>query len=188
MIGSSPALTTALELDRAAVLQGQLWRLFTGHFTHFGSDHLKWDLIGLLVLGSLAESSQRRQMVVTLLGAAAVIGSAVVLFQPQFSHYRGLSGLDSALFGLVVARMIATGWREKHHLSWMIGGLALAGFGAKCVYELTTHSTYFATGMGYSPVPLAHALGALAGCGVVWAAATSAPTIAAASRKAPAKT
>lgn len=161
-----PELGTAWEFQRVAIsLQGELWRLFTAHLTHFDFDHLCWDVAALLVLGNLAERDGRRATALALLGAALVIGLGVWLFQPHFSTYRGLSGLDSALYGLVCARLVAAGARARHGFSIVIGGLALAGFALKCGAELTLGETIFTAGAaaGYAPVPLAHVIGLCVG-------------------------
>jgi rhomboid family GlyGly-CTERM serine protease len=163
----TPALGDGLQFDRAAIAHGQMWRFFTAHLTHFGEDHLRWDLFAFVVLGSIAERISRRGFLTTLGVSAAVITLGVWIAQPQFTTYRGLSGIDSALFGFVVAGVLATGWRERHRFSIAVGGLALAGFAAKCAYELLTGGTVFVeTGDTFAAVPLAHLLGAAAGAGV----------------------
>ena len=157
-----PSIGSAWEFQRLAVTRdGELWRLVTAHLTHFDFDHLCWDVAALLVLGSLAERDDRRATALTLLSAAVVIGLGVWLFQPHFTTYRGLSGLDSALYGLVCARLVAAGARARHSFSVVIGGLALIGFALKCGAELTLGETIFTAGAaaGYAPVPLAHVLG-----------------------------
>ncbi len=157
-----PSLASTWEFQREALTRDvELWRLMTAHLTHFDFDHLCWDVAALLVLGSLAERDGRRATALTLLSAALVIGFGVWLFQTNFDTYRGLSGLDSALYGLVCARLVADGARARHGFSISIGALALLGFALKCVVELTLGETVFADGAnaGYAPVPLAHALG-----------------------------
>jgi membrane associated rhomboid family serine protease len=47
----SPAATAVLEYDRAAVAAGEIWRLLTGHLTHWSFDHLFWDVLGLAIPG-----------------------------------------------------------------------------------------------------------------------------------------
>lgn len=72
---------------------------------------------------------------------------------------RGLSGLDCALVGLLAASLL----RHGQPLAAGGGVLVLIGFAAKCVFELVTAQTVFATGDGYAPVPLAHLMGLAAG-------------------------
>lgn len=157
-----PSIGSAWEFQRMALAHdGEFWRLMTAHLTHFDFDHLCWDVAALLVLGSMAERDGRRTSALTLLSAALVIGLGVWLFQPRFDTYRGLSGLDSAFYGLVCARLVTAGARARHGFSIAIGGLALTGFALKCGVELTLGETLFTAcaAAGYAPVPLAHMLG-----------------------------
>jgi rhomboid family GlyGly-CTERM serine protease len=173
LVQTSPALGAALEFSRTAVnTHGEVWRFLTAHLTHFGTDHLRWDVAALLILGVMAEHENRRGFAVTLLGSALAIGLGVWMGQPNFETYRGLSGVDSALYGLVCARLVRDGRRARHGFSIAVGVLALAGFALKCGAELTSGATVFANGgdaAGYSPVPLAHLIGLAAGiAGATW--------------------
>ena len=159
-----PALGNVLQFDRASVAHGQVWRFFTAHLTHFGEDHLRWDLLAFVMLGAIAERISRSAFFLTVSVSAAAITVAVWLAQPQFSTYRGLSGIDSAVFGFVIADLLAVGLRERHGFSIAVGGLALAGFAAKCTYELATGETVFVeAGGAFASVPLAHLLGMAVG-------------------------
>jgi len=187
LVQTHAAWGQALEFHRPSVnTQGEVWRLFTAHLTHFSQDHLIWDVAALLILGLLAECENRRGFALTLAGSSLAIGLGVWALQPQFETYRGLSGLDSALYGLVCARLLLEGWRARHGFSVALGVLALAGFALKCGAELTSGSTIFANGLdetasaslpprafqsapapaSYAPVPLAHLLGLLSGIAV----------------------
>lgn len=175
LVQASPDWGAALEFHRAAVnADGELWRLLSAHLAHFGGDHLRWDVAALLILGAMAEPENRRVFALTLVGAALAIGLGVWAGQPQFETYRGLSGVDSALYGLVCARLIADGWRVRHGFSIALGALAIAGFALKCGAELASGATVFAAGGGdgtstitaapvYAPVPLAHLIGLAVG-------------------------
>jgi hypothetical protein len=50
-----PGATAGLEYDRAAIAGGQLWRLLTGHWTHWAVDHLLWDVVAFAALGLACE-------------------------------------------------------------------------------------------------------------------------------------
>ncbi len=166
IVHANPALTEALEFTRAEFEAGQFWRILTGHLTHFGRDHLLWDLAALLLLGALGEARDRRLFIRVLAVAAVAIGLAVWLWQTRFASYRGLSGLDSALFGLVCARQVLDGIRARHAFSTWVGGLALLGFVLKCAFELLAAETVFAHSthdLPYEPVPLAHLVGLVIG-------------------------
>ena len=163
-----PALTLGWQFDRAAIAHGQVWRFFTAHLTHFGDDHLRWDLLAFVLLGAVAERISRPAFAMTLASSALLITTGVWIAR-QFTVYRGLSGIDSAVFGFVIARLLAEGWRDRHAFSITVGVLALAGFAAKCSFELATGGTVFVdTGGTFAPVPLAHLLGLITGAVVAW--------------------
>ena len=163
-IHASPALTTALQFDRTTIMQGEFWRVLTGHFAHFGADHLRWDVLAFLAFGSLAEFRSRRGFLLCLFVASVVISAGVGFLQPQFSVYRGLSGLDSALFTFVTADLLRDGLRERDWPNTAVGALALTGFMGKSVFELVTGQTLFVSAnANFEAVPLAHMLGALVG-------------------------
>jgi len=167
VIHDSPALTAALEFERTAISRGELWRVFTGHFTHFGADHLCWDVLTFLAFGSLAEFRSRRVFLRCLFAASILISAGVGFLQPQFLVYRGLSGLDSALFTFVTADLLRDGLRDRDWLNAAIGSLTLAGFVGKSAFELITGETLFVTtSTDFQPVPLAHVLGAVVGVAI----------------------
>jgi rhomboid family GlyGly-CTERM serine protease len=157
-------LTAVLQFDRDAFARAEIWRLVTGHFTHFGADHLRWDAIAFVAFGSLVEFRSRLAWIYCVAISAVVISFGVSWLQPQFSLYRGLSGIDSALFAFVVTDLIREGRRTRDKLMIAFGSLALTGFLAKCVYELISGQTLFVEPSdAFQPVPLAHLLGAVIG-------------------------
>ncbi len=163
-IHAVPGLTDTLQFDREALSRGEIWRFVTGHFTHFSADHLCWDVIAFIAFGSLVEFRLRRAWIYCVAISAVVISFGVSWLQPQFSLYRGLSGLDSALFAFVVTDLVREGRRTHDKLMFALGSFALTGFLVKCVYELATGRTLFvAASDTFQPVPLAHLLGAVIG-------------------------
>jgi GlpG protein len=80
------------------VLAGQVWRLITPIFLHFGALHLLFDMYALYILGSVIELRRG-----TLVLAALVLVSAVVSNLGQYietsPRFGGMSGVDYALFG-----------------------------------------------------------------------------------------
>jgi rhomboid family GlyGly-CTERM serine protease len=157
------AATTGLQFDREAIAAGQWWRLITAHVTHFDANHLAWDVGALLALGMSCERASRSRVALALGLGSFAISAAVWFFQPQFTTYRGLSGLDSALFGLFATTLI----QQRCRGPMIVGLVALVGFSVKCLFEVTTGTTAFASGSGYSPVPLAHLVGLI--CGIAGA-------------------
>jgi hypothetical protein len=107
-----------------------------------------------------------RRYALTVLLASVLIPLEVRLFEPQFVTYRGLSGLDSALFGLMVASLWRAGSKSPAQLAprllALTGTLGLVG---KAGFELVTGTTLFAPAEPglYLPVPSAHLTGFAAG-------------------------
>ena len=111
--GAMPTLADGLEFSREAFARGEIWRLFTAHFVHFGGAHLRWDVLALLLLGSMAEWKSRRDWVAAVVVSAPAIVLAVWWALPQFAVYRGLSGIDCAAYGVVAGHLLREGWRGR---------------------------------------------------------------------------
>jgi rhomboid family GlyGly-CTERM serine protease len=154
-----PGAPEALQFERAAMADGAAWRWLTGHLTHFDANHLAWDVCVLMGLGWTCEREARTRCALALALSAPAISGAVWLFQPQFLVYRGLSGIDSAFFGLLAGLLLRRPQREAK----IAAVAALLGIAAKSIFEVATSSTLFAEGAGYAPVPLAHLVGLGAG-------------------------
>ena len=163
-----PGLAERLEFTRPSIVDGELWRLLTGHLTHLSLEHLAWDLGVFIVLGALTERANRARFLACLGAAAATISVAVWWFAPGLAVYRGLSGLDSALFALLVVTVLHEKLAERRW--WSVGAVAAisAAFAAKLVLEATTSTAVFVSTPGLAPVPLAHAIGALVGGVLGW--------------------
>jgi rhomboid family GlyGly-CTERM serine protease len=159
------AVGERLQYDRQAIAGGQLWRLVTCHLVHFGLEHLAWDAAVFVLLAVLCWRLGKRRSLVSLATATLAIPAALWILQPGLSTYRGLSGLDSALFvtaALGMGQRLCGEGRDR----WGAAAYAsVVALGAKIAYEVATGTTLFvdAAGLGFVPVPLAHATGALAG-------------------------
>ena len=162
---ATPLAGEAWEYDRQAILDGEWGRLLTGHLTHWNFDHLFWDAATFLMLGVACMWRSVGRTVATLLGAAAAISASLVLFQPEMATYRGLSGLDSALFTLLAAMI----WRESRRDGRsQLGAVAItagAAFLAKAAYESATGTTLFvdSSAAGFIPLASAHLIGGAVG-------------------------
>jgi rhomboid family GlyGly-CTERM serine protease len=159
-----------------------LWRFVASHWVHWSVEHLVWSAGAFLVLGIVCERRSRRRFLVTTLVAAVAIPVALRLLQPDLLYYGGLSGIDSALFGLICAQDIRTHGRnqcmQKRGQSRLRSCLAslgtvpvfalpialLIGFLAKIGYEFFTGAALFVSHSDMMiPVPLAHLVGIAVG-------------------------
>jgi rhomboid family GlyGly-CTERM serine protease len=95
-----------LRYERAAVLQGEYWRLLTGHFVHGSGQHLLLNAVGLGLIAALfpREYSVRAWLLI-LASSIVTIDLGFVLLEPQLQWYVGLSGV---LHGALAAG--ALGW------------------------------------------------------------------------------
>lgn len=167
-LGLSSAAAAALQLDRVAFGGGAWWQLLTGHFTHWTGDHLAWDVLAFLALGGFVELHSRRAFAAVALGSALVISVGVLWLAPALATYRGLSGIDSALFTTAAAILLRRARAARSVVGTVLPLAALLGFAGKIAFELTTGRALFvASSAAFVPVPLAHLLGALVGLAAI---------------------
>ncbi|MCG3180205.1 MAG: hypothetical protein BIFFINMI_02562 [Phycisphaerae bacterium] len=166
--GLTERMATWLQFDRAALTDGQLWRLVTCHFVHWSAVHFWLDLLPWVALGLIFERQVGRRvwLAATCVGAAA-IGLGVWLGQPRMSLYRGWSGLDNTavVLGWLVVWRSAGDWRAGRARRFALLGLAgvyFAKLSAEAFSGAATFSLPMAAGMG-AATPIAHWLGAAAG-------------------------
>jgi rhomboid family GlyGly-CTERM serine protease len=158
----TPTLGHWLEYNRVAIEAGQFWRIATCHLTHFSVDHLFWDMLMFAALGMICEKMSRTHTRRCLIVSATVIPVAVWLLLPNMVIYRGLSGVDSALFGLLIGLILKD---KTHSRATVLMALMLAAtFGAKICYEMLAGATLFVQSSDvFTPVPLAHLVGGVVG-------------------------
>ncbi len=163
-----PDASPLLEFDRVAVGAGDWWRVLTGHLTHFGLEHLVWDAGVFAVLGVLCERRHRRATLACLGAAAVLIPAATWLLVPEIRTYRGLSGLDTALFALLGVMMCAESFRQGRHGRTTVTVLLLLGMVLKIGWEFYTDGGIFVRppSDSFVPVPLVHLVGAVVGLAV----------------------
>ena len=82
---------------------------------------------------------------------------------PEMESYRGLSGLDTALFGLVVADLLGRRLVERDWNSAILFLLLLFGLVTKMATEIGLGTNLFVSDTSFVPVPLAHLIGAATG-------------------------
>lgn len=162
---ASPELTASWELNRTAVADGQWWRLITGHLTHWNLDHLFWDAATFLALGFVCMRRNSMRTIACLTANSLAISVAVLTLHGDLSTYRGLSGLDTALFTLAAVMMWRDARQDSDRALAAVAKWALGGLLAKTAYELATGATLFVDSQtaGFVPLASAHAVGAVVG-------------------------
>jgi GlpG protein len=135
-----------------AVLQGEVWRLVTPIFVHFGVWHLLFNLLWLFQLGSMIE---RRLGAGTL--AALVLGSAAVsnLAQALVSgpNFGGMSGVVYALAGYIWMRgkhdPNADVYLDPQSIQWLVIWLVICFTGLLGPVANTAHLVGLLTGAAW---------------------------------------
>jgi rhomboid family GlyGly-CTERM serine protease len=151
---------SSLAWERAAVLHGELWRLWTGHLVHYSLSHAAADALVLVAMGLLAEPLVGSPRFAMLLGAGAfVLSLGLLALAPGLHEFRGASGLATltAVLGGVLA------WRRYPASRPMLACAALA-LASKTLWEACAHTAAFTElPPGVTLAWQAHVLGALLG-------------------------
>lgn len=156
-----PGLTQIFEFNRIAIAQGGEWmRFLTAHMTHWSWEHLVWDLLVFLIFGALCESRAPRRFLLCLGASALAISTGVALAHPEWNSYRGLSGIDSALFGLAAVLFLRDRIQDRDWLATAAIAILLVGFFTKIGYETATSAPVFVKDNAlFTPDPLSHLIG-----------------------------
>ena len=97
-----------LRYDRVWILQGEAWRLVTGHVAHLSWSHLSLNAAGLLLVWYLVGTSyDLRSWLLIIIVSLTTIDAAFWTLNPNLHWYVGMSGL---LHGLLAAGIVAR-WR-----------------------------------------------------------------------------
>lgn len=158
-----PTLTQFLQLDFNSVADGQWWRIWTGHLTHYDGNHLFWDLLMFVMLAGACEHRHPRYFAPAIAVMIAVISASIAGLCDQVSIYRGLSGIDTGLFVWFVADQCRDCWRVRDRVSatlWLSLTMGLIG---KLLYEITTGEILFVEATGFTPLVESHLAGATIG-------------------------
>ena len=165
VIYALPGAATTLQYDRTAIAAGELWRILSGHWTHHSASHLFWNVLAFLLLAALCERLNRFSFYACLTSSAILIPVALWVTAPQLLTYRGLSGIDSALFALLLATLLKEEIPRRRLLPLASLCMLSLIFITKICYEAATAQTIFVDSQGsqFVPVPLAHIMGAIIG-------------------------
>lgn len=153
--------------DRAAILSGEWWRLWTGHWVHFSASHAACNL-GPLVLATVWLESVRPGWTVRLVGVSAPsLGLGLLALAPEMHAYGGLSGLLAGVVILLALVQITSIQRGRY---WWFCALGLIA--GKIVWESAASATLFSRLEPelYRPSAAAHVLGGLIALGCFLAA------------------
>jgi len=92
-------ITQSLVYQRTLISQGQLWRLFTGHFLHTNGFHLLLNLAALILLWALHGRFYSIKNYSALFFCCAISTSVGIYFyNTELIQYVGLSGVLHGIF------------------------------------------------------------------------------------------
>lgn len=146
-----------LRFQRSAILDGEFWRLLTGHMVHLGWSHLLMNLMGGALIWALVGGSLITNAWLLLLFCCGLFDSlGLLLLNPEVHWYVGFSGV---LHGLFIAGSLAgvlVGRRDNL--------LLLIAVIAKLVWEQVAGPLPGSEAAAGGPVVVdAHLYGAIAG-------------------------
>ena len=101
----------ALRFDRSGILDGDAWRLLSGHVVHLGASHWALNVVGLgLVWYLVGEAFDVRRWLIICLLAITAIDAGLWWLNPGLQWYVGLSGL---LHGMLAAGIAGVWGRRR---------------------------------------------------------------------------
>jgi rhomboid family GlyGly-CTERM serine protease len=154
LAAGGPQLTVLLRYERTGIVQGEWWRLVSGHWVHLGPRHLLPDAAGLVLLWILyARALRPASWLLVLACATAAIDAGLWWGQPSVQWYVGISGL---LHGAWAAGAAAAALRAER-----AGWAMLAALAAKLAVEHYAGASLFTS--GFPVVSVAHVYGGLGG-------------------------
>lgn len=153
-------LTEVLRYDRAAIEQGEYWRILSGHFVHAGLAHTLLNMAGLVLIALLfPEPLSLRIWAWRVLSISFGISALMYWRLTDLGWYVGLSGTLHGLF------VLGFWWlfREGDGLAPILLAVLLAKLGWEHVYGPITSNEEL---VGVPVLVEAHSYGAL--CAVLY--------------------
>ncbi|PCJ48890.1 MAG: rhombosortase [Gammaproteobacteria bacterium] len=90
----------ALMYNRTAIVDGEYWRVITGHLVHSNGWHLLLNLASLFMIGLLfSQHLSIRFWLISFLSSAMIISGCYYWIAPEYHYYVGLSAV---LYGVII--------------------------------------------------------------------------------------
>ncbi|MCC6416324.1 MAG: rhombosortase [Opitutaceae bacterium] len=107
-----PAWRGGLIYDRAAIARGEWWRLWTGHWVHFGWPHFLADTGLFLIMGWTLRRAHRRFALTALVAMPLFVSLTLWFLDPEMERYAGLSALNLGLLLYLALQGWQRDWRD----------------------------------------------------------------------------
>lgn len=152
------AASLQLRYERALILDGEWWRLITGHLVHLGWSHLLLNLAGLALIWGLFQ----RQLGTLAwwwvwLASTLAVSAGLFFFDTDLGWYVGLSGV---LHGLIVAGLLMSLRQDHWWGDWVLLAIVIAKLISEQLYGSLPGTTEMAGG---DVIVDAHLYGAVGG-------------------------
>ncbi len=154
--------------DRDQILDGDIWRLVTGHLVHLSAEHFGYNLVLFALTGCWLEYRLGVQYAWLLAVTSVVAGLYSLAFLSDMTQYGGLSGLASA--NIVYLCLYESRRSSAARLLWLA---ILLLFAAKVGYEIWIGNAMFADSTRFEVVPSIHVIGAVVAVGLFYASTRS---------------
>ena len=112
-----------LRFDRSTIMEGEIWRLVTGHLAHLGRSHALMNVLGLWLCWLLfGKHLKPTSSLILMLTSGVGISLGLLMFNPTLRWYVGLSGVLHAIFVYGCLMEIRAGRRDAIVLLLLIIG------------------------------------------------------------------
>jgi rhomboid family GlyGly-CTERM serine protease len=142
--------------DRDQILNGEVWRLITGHLVHLSPEHFGNNLVLFALTGCWLEYRIGLPYAWMPALTSVVAGVYFLFFLPDMAHYGGLSGLASV--NVVYLCLLESARNTTARPLWLS---MLLLFAAKVGYEILNGKALFVDGTRFEVVPSVHIIGAV---------------------------
>jgi len=154
-----PGVAEYLIYNRPAILSGEIWRLITGHWVHYSSSHLAYNLVALATVSAIIELQESHRLFLLYTVSALMIGISLLVFRPDLYYFAGASGVATAAVAYCALSGLSTSglWRGVclTVLVLLVGKISLE--------LLWPGSSLVGVSGDFVIVPLSHAVGAVSG-------------------------
>jgi len=139
-----------LAFEQEAIMQGEWWRLWTAHFTHFKHSQLVINSAVIAVMGIIAgRFAKTWQIALVFLIAMPIMTGLLLVTTPHLLFYRGATGIAAMMW--MLATWFLIGESRRFSLGFWLGLFFLLLFAAKAGLEglmLLSPSYRHFTGLG----------------------------------------
>lgn len=146
-----------LDYSRGAILIGEVWRIWSGHFVHSNSAHLWLNLVAsVLLYATLFAKERLRELLLYCLFFTSFISLGLLVFFPYIEWYNGLSGVLHAL----TIHYLAKNALQTSKLYWVGFGLVWLKVAVETLERLVGLDSYLG---GTLVLSEAHLVGVILG-------------------------